>query len=111
MIDIDFDKPYIEKEVVLAITTQEITEQYCCLSENEKNNLFFVLLSTFYQYKDEGNSKEVAAYLSYLLSYYLFVVLTPPGSEILARYYAQKAFELNPLFEYSKWYEFICQGN
>lgn len=45
------------------------------------------------------------------LSWYLFVPLTPPGSEILALQYANKAYELNPLQKYADHIEFVKSGN
>lgn len=54
MINIDFDKPVIPEDHILAITPGDIDDQYVVSSERERFNLFFVLLTTFHACKD-GN--------------------------------------------------------
>lgn len=110
MISIDFDKPVIPEDHILAITPGDIDDQYVVSSERERFNLFFVLLTTFHACKD-GNKMVLAAHMAYLLSYYLFVALTPPGSEELALHYAKQARKLNPSPFYTQWYDFVRTGN
>lgn len=110
MINIDFDKPVISEDNILAITPGDIDDQYEVSSESERFNLFFVLLTTFHSCED-SNKTVLAAHMAYLLSYYLFVALTPPGSEELALHYAKQALELNPSSLYTQWYDFVRTGN
>lgn len=109
MIRISFENPILSEEEL-----KEITEDDLCDCGKDKVfegfNQFFVLLAT-YTYYEQENNKEAAAYASYLLSWYLFVPLTPPGSEILALQYANKAYELNPMQKYADHIEFVKNGN
>lgn len=110
MINIDFNQPVISEDNILAMIPRDIDDQYEVSSEIERFNLFFILLATFHSCED-SNKTVLAAHMAYLLSYYLFVALTPPGSEKLALHYAQKALELNPSSLYTQWYDFVLTGN
>ena len=73
-------------------------------------NLFFLLLNSCHRYLDRGE-RERAARLCFLMAYYLFVPLTPPGSQPLAMHYIRRAVELHPLEEYRKWQAWMERGN
>jgi hypothetical protein len=94
-IKIDFAKPFIPEEDILSITGLELFEQYVYSTDFDKFNIFFILLTTLHMCEDKGKNI-LAAYTSYLVSYYLFHPLTPPGSMKLALHYAKKAMELDP---------------
>lgn len=70
-------------------------------------NLFFFLE---YKLLIEKDSKKLA-YLNYLISYYLFIILTPPFSQELAIKYSENAIELDSKNEYLSWLEYVKQGN
>lgn len=110
IIAIDFEKPIIKSDIVLELAPNDLDDFYKTSSDLDKNNLFFILLTSLHFY--EGNNDTYkAAHLSFLISYYLFVSLTPPGSCDLALYYIKKAILLNPISEYNKWLELIKKGN
>lgn len=58
-----------------------------------------------------GASGEEAARLALLTAYYLFVPLTPPGSQALALHYIREAITLDPRAEYREWLALMEQGN
>lgn len=107
---IDFNNPIIPEEKVLLLTTDDLDTAYSSMSETDKVNLFFVLLATLH---DLEKKKEVekGAYMCYLIAYYLFTPLTPPGSFELAMYYASKAVEYMPIPKYVEWLSYIEHGN
>lgn len=74
------------------------------------NNTYFYLLNLYYLHLDKKNYKEVA-YLSYLISYYLFIIETPFGSELIAKKYAEYAIKYDDCKNYREWLAYINQGN
>lgn len=109
MLKIDWQNPIIQKEYVLKIQISDLDDFYVNASDFDKSNLFFVLLTSFHYYSSESN--EIAAHLSFLISYYLFVVFTPPGSQQLAMYYIKQAIAFYPLSEYKEQLAMIQKGN
>lgn len=109
-IKIDFSEPIIPQNKVLDIGIMDLDDFYITASDSDKNNLFFMLLTSIHHYEDNGNEMETA-HLSFLTAYYLFVALTPPGSIYLALYFIKKAISLNHLAEYDEWLTIIEQGN
>lgn len=107
---IDFGEPIICKEKVLEITTQALDTFYTSSNEVDQLNLFFMLLASLHYHIDQSNNAE-AAHLSFLIAYYLFVPLTPPGSYPLAMHYIEKAISLHDTPYYNQWYDFIKKGN
>jgi len=110
MLKIDWGNPIIESTDVLCVKPTDLNDFYVTASDFDKTNLFFVLLASFHYYLEIG-LKEEAAHLSFLMAYYLFVPLTPPGSWTLAMYYIKQAISLNPIEEYKEWLPLIEQGN
>lgn len=106
---IDWSHPIIAAEDVLKIQTADCDDFYVSAHEADKTNLFFVLLASLHHY--EHICPEKAAHLSFLLAYYLFVALTPPGSAELASHYLRLALTLNPRPDYAAWLPIIAQGN
>lgn len=72
---INFSEPIIRKDKVLAISPTDLENFYLSASDYDKNNLFFVLLTSAHHYEDSGDSVE-AAHLNFLMAYYLFITLT-----------------------------------
>lgn len=107
---IDFGEPIIKDVDVLRITPSDLDDFYVSASVFDKSNLFFVLLTSLQHYEEQGET-EKAAHLSFLVAYYLFMPLTPPGSCLLALHYIKKAIGLSPKAEYQKWLELMEKGN
>lgn len=109
-IKIDFGEPIIHEEYVLQVQPSDLDDFYIGASDFDKSNLFFVLLASFQHYLEVGE-QEKTAHLSFLMAYYLFVTLTPPGSCELAAFYIKQAISLNPLEIYNEWLSNIEKGN
>lgn len=109
-LQIDFDEPIIKEERVLQLQPSDLNHFYVTASDFDKSNLFFMLLASFQHYL-ETEDQEKSAHLSFLMAYYLFTPLTPPGSFELALHYIKEAISLNPLECYTEWLSRIAQGN
>ena len=107
---INFSEPIICKNKVLDISPTDLDDFYLTASDYDKNNLFFILLTSIHYYEDSGDTVE-AAHLNFLAAYYLFNTLTPPGSPSLALYYINRAISLNHLAKYDEWFDLIKKGN
>lgn len=109
-IEINWEEPIIPENDVLQIQPPDLEDFYIAASDFDKSNLFFVLLTSFHHYLNKSE-QEKSAHLSFLIAYYLFVTLTPPGSCVLAWYYINQAVSLNPLEIYKEWIPLIEKGN
>lgn len=107
---IDFGAPVLREDRAQALTPSDLDDFYASASEVDRLNLFFVLLSSPHAYELQ-NAPALAAHLSFLAAYYLFVPLTPPGSQDLALHYIKKAISLCDSAEYRQWLTLIEQGN
>lgn len=110
ILKVDWEEPIIQENDVLQIQPSDLNDFYVAASDFDKSNIFFVLLTSFHYYH-ACKSSEKAAHLSFLIAYYLFITLTPPGSWELAMYYIDQAISLNPLETYKEWHTLIEQGN
>ena len=98
-------------EVAGAITNEILGDLYIGSNDAEKANIFFNLQYIFLRLKDSEN-KDLAAHIAFIISYYIFVLLTPPHSEEIALYYAIEAAKLANMDEkYTNWIEFVKSGN
>lgn len=109
-LSIRFEAPYLSREQLSTLRPTDLNDFYASASEIDRLNLFFVLLNTLHTLEQDGNPV-LEAHLCFLLAYYLFVPLTPPGSCSLALHYIQRALELHPLPEYQEWLTLIEKGN
>ncbi len=109
-ISINWDDPLINGCDVWQLQPSDLDDFYVVASDLDKGNLFFVLLASFH-YALDREELEMAAHLSFLMAYYLFNALTPPGSQALAEHYIRQAIALNPLEEYETWHALMEQGN
>lgn len=75
-----------------------------------QGNAFFILLDDYNHFVN-ANDNKVAAYISYLLSYLVFVVTTPPRSMEIALSFAEKSIELHDIEQYHDWLEYVKKGN
>ena len=107
---IDFAKPVWEEKEAAALTCDDLNDFYAAASETERLDLFFMLLATLHRFEEAGE-KSLAAHLSFLTAYYLFVPLTPPASCRLALHYIKKAIRLDPKPLYKEWQALIEKGN
>ena len=95
-INIDFGHPHLDEKAIFELTLSDLDRFYTDEDEVDRLNLFFVL---------------EAARCAFLMSYYLFVPLTPPASFELAEFYIDKALEWDATPEYSQWKRLIDKGN
>jgi len=107
---IDFGDPVIAEEEVFQILPTDLNDFYAGATDFDKNNIFFMLLTSLHHYEDLED-KGRAAHLSFLAAYYLFIALTPPGSCLLALHYIKKAIALNDTAEYRQWLALMEKGN
>lgn len=107
---IDFANPVIVPEDVLEIQPSDMDDFYVTATDLDKANLFFMLLTSLHHYEAYQDDRR-SAHLSFLAANYLFVALTPPGSQELAMHYIKKALVLYPCEEYAQWLAFIKKGN
>ena len=109
-ISIDLEHPYFDEKDIFKLTPDDLIDFF--RNENEKNqlNLFFVLEASLHMLQSE-NSLKAAARCAFLMAYYLYIALTPPASWELAKYYINRAVELDETPEYSQWKKLIDEGN
>ncbi|MDV4150584.1 hypothetical protein R0131_07020 [Clostridium sp. AL.422] len=67
-----------------------------------KNNFYFWLINKINSLENKSLHKELA-YAHYLMSYYIFIVLTPLSYEELAFYHIQKALKYDDNIDYKEW--------
>lgn len=107
---IDWNNPCLDDEQIASIALHDLDDFYANATPIDQLNLFFVLLNTCVQAQERGE-RVVEARLCYLMAYYLFVPLTPPGAQPLAQRCIDRAVELVPCPEYRDWQRIISEGN
>lgn len=78
------DKFYIEEVKDIYWINEDILSDISLEDDFYKSNTYFYLLNLYYLCLDKNMYEEVA-YLAYLISYYLFVIDTPFGSEFISK--------------------------
>lgn len=106
----EYDSSVIPPEKIFSVTEEFLDDLYVNSSEVERLNIYFHLQREYFYLRNEGKLKE-ASYVCYLISYYLFVPLTPPHSDILALEFAKKAFSIFPDEKYKLWIERLKEGS
>ena len=86
---INWSEPVLPEEDIPQITPSNLDGFYMNASDLDKSNLFFVLLASCHHCLDRGR-RELAARLCWLMAYYLFIALAPPGSMELALHYIRR---------------------
>ena len=85
----------------------DINEEKLILLKDEdyfiKNDFYFWLLNKL-MYLENNNDKKSLSYGYYLMSYYLFIILTPLCYEDLSFNYIKKAISLDNNINYKEWY-------
>ncbi len=107
---IDWENPYLTEEQTAAVAPGDLDDFYAAACPTDQLNLFFVLLNTCTRAQERGESAEEAR-LCFLMAYYLFVPLTPPGSWPLAQHYISRAVALDPCPQYRELQDLIFAGN
>lgn len=105
-----FEGTIISPGEIFSLTEDMLDDFYSDSGEIERINIFFHLQNELLYLKAEERKKE-AAYVSYLISYYIFYPLTPPHSEELALYYAKEALALHNTIKYQDWIKVVEEGN
>lgn len=101
-IELDYENPLFSEASVIELTMESLNDFYAETQNSYRQyELFFVLLNSLHKYLGQGK-KEVAAKISFLLAYYLFIALTPIANLELALHYVEKAIELDSKAEYIK---------
>lgn len=99
-IEINYENPILLEKNVHEMSTEVLNDFYAETQNSYRQyELFFVFLNSLHYYLEEGK-KEVAAKISFLIAYYLFIALTPIAHLDLALYYIDKAIEMNSKTEY-----------
>lgn len=97
---LDYKNPILSEENVRKLSVEQLNDFYGQTQHSFKQyDVFFVLFGSFNYYLDAGK-KELAAKLSYLAAYYLFIALTPISYLELALHFVDKAIELHPMPDY-----------
>lgn len=104
------DKFYIEEVKDIYWINEDILSDISLEDDFYKSNTYFYLLNLYYLCLDKNMYEEVA-YLAYLISYYLFVIDTPFGSEFISKKYAEKAIKYDNTEKYREWLKYIENGN
>lgn len=88
------------------VSIYEINEEHLIEFKNHdyyiKNNFYFWLINKIYSLEESNNCDELA-YAHYLMSYYIFVVLTPLNYESLAFNHIKKCLSFSNNIKYKEW--------
>lgn len=105
-----FESEPIPAEDVFSLTESVLDDLYKNSSEIEQLNIFFHLQNEYIFLKN-AEKKTEAAYLCYLISYYVFTPLTPPHSETIALEFAKEAISIDSTEKYIRWLNIVKKGN
>lgn len=106
----EYEGSEIPVDNIFALTEELLDDMYATSSEVEQYNIYFHLLNE-YTYLKNANFVRETAYVCYLISYYVFISLTPPHSEKIALEYIGEAIRLCECSKYYKWLKVIKRGN
>lgn len=109
---INKENPYSEeiRKEIESIDIETISENDLSASNSTFQDEMNLLFCLEYKLSIEKDNKKLA-YLNYLISYYIFVILTPPFSQEIALKYSENAIKLDNKKEYIEWIEYVKQGN
>ncbi|EPY2286373.1 hypothetical protein AAGC94_04935 [Clostridium sporogenes] len=109
---INKENPYSEKvkKEIKNINIETVLEDDLSISNSTFQQEVNLLFCLEYKLLIEKDVKRLA-YLNYLISYYIFVILTPPFSQELAIKYIKDALKLDRKDEYLEWVEYVNEGN
>lgn len=106
----EYESTAIPVDEIFSLTESVLDDLYITSSEAEQFNIYFHLHNEYVHLKNANYVRETA-YLCYLISYYLFVSLTPPHSEEIALEFIQEAINLDACEKYTKWLDIVKSGN
>ncbi len=95
---------------IYEITHDKLLDLSLKVDEITSINLYFHMLALLINLEEQGDELKIA-YLSNLISFYIFDVITPPYSEEISKFYAKKSLENNFAKEYKEWFEYINRRN
>ena len=95
---------------IYGITHDKLLDLSLKVDEITSINLYFHMLALLINLEEQGDELKIA-YLSNLISFYIFDVITPPYSEEISKFYAKKSLKNNLAPEYIEWFEYINRGN
>lgn len=95
---------------IYEITHDKLLDISLKVDEITSINLYFHMLGLLINLEEQGDQLKIA-YLSNLISFYIFDVITPPYSEEISKFYAEKSLENNSTSEYIEWLKYINRGN
>lgn len=107
---INYDNYIIPVDKIMQLSITDLEDLYNQEDTFYKYNIFFILLNEYIILKEQKLVDELA-HVCYLLSYYLFIPLTPPASEELAEFYAKEAIYYNGIDKYKDWLKYLKEGN
>ena len=109
---VGFENFVIPIDEVSEISIKDLDEFYLEGNCFDKFNLFFILLNEYHYISGltPARNKELSV-VCHLISYYLFVLATPPASLNLAQVYAEKALEYYESPQNIEWIEMVKKGN
>ncbi len=105
-----YESTEIPVDKIFTLTEEVLDDLYAASTEVEQYNIYFHLQNE-YAYLKNANSVKETAYVCYLISYYVFVSLTPPHSEKIALYFIQEAINLDECEKYTGWLDIVKRGN
>lgn len=101
---------FIDEEDILIFNETDLCNLYS-YGNYDFHDIYILLLSNLIYYKKMNNSK-VTARISFLISYFIFVLWTPPMSEFLSTYYIELSLHYDKGNNFYKdFYNFILKGN
>ncbi len=105
-----YESTHIPIDEVLKIDERILIDLYVKSDVTDQFNVFFHLQNEYFYLINNKRNKE-AAHVCYLISYYLFMPLTPPNSAELAEEFAKIAISLDNSPKYLEWLDEVKRGN
>lgn len=99
----------LKKADINKLTEEQLLE-ILLLPAHEKETVWFILEYKLFLLKKNGINSEIA-YLNYLMSYLLFMLLTPVFAKELALEYAEEAIKYEDNSKYKHWLESLEDEN
>lgn len=99
---IDILEINIERAKIFEITEEHLVKLKAADYMNQ-NKFYFFLINKIHRFENKRSTKELA-YSHFLMSYFIFVVLTPLNFEELSFYHINKAIELDKTnLDFKEW--------
>ena len=102
-------KANLKKADIKKLSIEQLGE-ILLLPSHQKQSVWFILEYKLFLLKKDGTNSEIA-YLNYLISYLLFMFLTPVFARELALEYAKEAVKYEDNSNYRLWIESLEDEN